>query len=146
MIHNAVAEHNLIPHTADDRGVTPGYQRNWTRAPDLNTAALLRFSARERCRLVGPSFVTVIAMASCCRRHTDILDLQRLGHPMPRSLPFLTSAPLCVIVFVSGSDGTLVLPHRHARAYGECRLVHAPYSEQHRRKRMQRGRVLALKA
>src|SRR3954468_15924252 len=51
MIHNAVAEHNLIPHTADDRGVTPGYQRNWTRAPDLNTAALLRFSARERCRL-----------------------------------------------------------------------------------------------
>jgi hypothetical protein len=51
MIHNAVAEHNLIPHTADDRGVTPGYQRNWTRAHDLNTAALLSFSARERCRL-----------------------------------------------------------------------------------------------
>ena len=52
MIHNAVAEHNLIPHTADDRGVTPGYQRNWTRAHDLNTAALLSFSARERCRLI----------------------------------------------------------------------------------------------
>jgi len=52
MIHNAVAEHNVIPHTADDRGVTPGYQRNWTRAHDLNTAALLSFSARERCRLV----------------------------------------------------------------------------------------------
>src|SRR3954454_124781 len=39
------------PHTAHDRGVIPGYQRNWTRAHDLNTAALLSFNARERCRL-----------------------------------------------------------------------------------------------
>src|SRR4051794_36943201 len=62
MIHNAVAEHNLIPHTADDRGVTPGYQRNWTRAHDLNTAALLSFSARERCRLeTSPERLFVVA-------------------------------------------------------------------------------------
>src|SRR4051794_4427928 len=66
MIHNAVAEHNVIPHTADDRGVTPGYQRNWTRAHDLNTAALLRFSARERCRLSG-TIVLAAGRISCLR-------------------------------------------------------------------------------
>src|SRR3954453_16200460 len=66
MIHNAVAEHNLIPHTADDRGVTPGYQRNWTRAHDLNTAALLSFSARERCRLEHANKKSAPATRFCC--------------------------------------------------------------------------------